>query len=62
MKKNVLMVILALVVVVALYGGIRYFTSPRDAAEEPRVTLSWGGTAPAEDLTSIGMQKVADLV
>lgn len=62
MKKNVLVAILALVVVVALYGGIRYFTSSRDTADEPQVTLSWGCTAPAEDLTSIGLQKVADLV
>ena len=62
MKKNVLMVVLALVVVVALYGGIRYFRSSRDTAGEPKVTLSFGGTAASEDLASKAMQRVADLV
>lgn len=62
MKKNVLVAILALVVVVALYGGIRYFTSSRDTADEPQVTLSFGGTAAAEDLASKAMQRVAKLV
>lgn len=62
MKKTTV-IMFSLALVIALYGVTGYSAQPfPDASKDPKVTLRWGCTAPAEDLTSEAMRRAAKLV
>lgn len=63
--KRKMLVLFSLAMVIALFAGsgltVTSATFP-DASKDRKVTLSFGSTAAAEDLASIGLQRVAKLV
>lgn len=63
-RKTFVLFSLVMVVTLTVGTGCLLASSSEfpDASKDRKVTLSWGGTAAAEDLTSLGMQRVAKLV
>ncbi|MDD3656203.1 MAG: TRAP transporter substrate-binding protein [Atribacterota bacterium] len=64
MKSRFIPIILVIISFAVNFGfaaGTSSLNFP-DASKDPKVTLSWGNTAAAEDLSTKGMERVAELI
>ncbi len=64
MKNRIVLLVLIIISIsfnMALATDVSSMDFP-DASQDPKVTLTWGNTAAAEDLSTKGMEKVAELV